>query len=67
MAVLCQAYADYYTMMELAEELIRACADTVNGSRNIRYQGDTIDLGSPFRRATMHELVKEALGKPQGR
>lgn len=26
------------------------------------YQGVTIDLGSPFRRATMNDLVKDATG-----
>jgi len=57
-----QAYADYFTMMDLSEELIRACADTVCGKREVDYQGDVIDLGSPFRRASMHELVKERLG-----
>ena len=58
-----QAYADYYTMMDLSEELIRACADAVNGQQNIEYQGESLDLGKPFRRATMHDLVKEATGR----
>ena len=59
-----QAYADYYTMMDLSEEIIRACADAVNGKQVIEYQGESLDLGNPFRRATMHELVEQALGKP---
>lgn len=58
-----QAYADYYTMMDLAEELIRACAEAVNGTQNIQYQGQTLDLGSSFKRATMHELVQQATGR----
>ena len=58
-----QAYADYYTMMDLSEELIRACADAINGKQIIEYQGESLDLEKPFRRATMHDLVKEATGK----
>lgn len=61
-SLLWQAYADYYDMMDLAEEVIRACADAVVGQRAIEYQGEVIDLGEPFRRASMHDLVKEAIG-----
>jgi len=63
-ALLQQAYGDYFTMMDLAEELIRACADTVCGKREVDYQGEVIDLGSPFRRISMHDLVKEQIGIP---
>lgn len=28
----------------------------------VEYQGLTIDLGQPFRRASMHDLVQEATG-----
>ncbi|KAL6769202.1 TSK2 [Auxenochlorella protothecoides x Auxenochlorella symbiontica] len=57
-----QAYTDYHGMMELTEELIRACAQAVTGSAAITYQDTAIDLGAPFRRATMHSLVQEATG-----
>lgn len=49
-------------MMDLCEELIRGCADAVNGKRKIEYQGDILDLESQFRRASMHELVEQTLG-----
>lgn len=36
----------------------------VCGGTSISYQGESVDLGQPFRRASMHELVQEHLGKP---
>lgn len=54
-------YCNYEDMMNLAEELIVACADEL-GSRVINYQGTEIDLNPPFRRATMAELVNEHVG-----
>ena len=50
-------------MMDLSEELIRACADAINGKQIIEYQGENLDFEKPFKRATMHDLVKEALGR----
>jgi lysyl-tRNA synthetase class 2 len=55
------AYGSYRDMMNLAEEILVACADAVGG-RKINYQGTEIDLTPPFRRATMAELVKEETG-----
>lgn len=55
-----QAYADYNDMMELTEKLIRACAQAVCGQNIVMYQDMEIDFKKPFRRATMHDLVKEA-------
>jgi lysyl-tRNA synthetase class 2 len=57
-----QAYADYGDMMALTEEVVRACALAVAGSLRLTYQGLDIDLEQPFRRATMHDLVREATG-----
>ena len=54
-------YANYKDMMDLAEEIIVACADELGG-RVINYQGTEIDLNPPFRRATMTELVTEHTG-----
>lgn len=57
-----QAYADYSDMMDLTEQLIRTCAQEVCGAMAIDYQGIPIDLGKPFRRASMGDLVREATG-----
>ena len=57
-----QAYADYNDMMDLTEGVIRACAEAVCGTLQVAYQGTTVDLAKPFRRATMNDLVKDAAG-----
>jgi lysyl-tRNA synthetase class 2 len=57
-----QAFADYHTMMELTEELIATVAREVCGSSAISYQGTPIDLTPPWRRETMHDLVRQATG-----
>ena len=65
-----QAYGDYTTMMELSESLIRAAARAVNPivGRDpedlvVTSRGREVDLGRPFRRATMLELVSDATGE----
>jgi len=57
-----QAYADYNDMMALTEELITTVAQDVLNTLQITYQGTPIDLTPPWRRATMHDLVKEYTG-----
>jgi lysyl-tRNA synthetase class 2 len=60
-----QAYATYEDMMTLTEQLFERLALDVCGTTEIEYQGQTISLKAPFRRATMQELVGEPLvGKP---
>lgn len=58
-----QAYADYSDMMDLTEALLRTAALSVTGGTTVSYQGVDIDLGTPFRRVTMNELVQEKTGK----
>lgn len=55
------AYANYEDMMDLAEEILVACADAV-GPRQVEYQGTILNFEPPFRRATMVDLVKEYCG-----
>ena len=57
-----QAYGDYHEMMELTETLIVNSAKAVLGTTQLTYQDETIDLTPPWRRVTMHDLVKETTG-----
>jgi lysyl-tRNA synthetase class 2 len=57
-----EAYGSYETMADLTRELVvdaaRAVGKTVVQARD----GGTIDLEAPWRHATLHELVSEAVG-----
>eukprot|EP00884_Botryococcus_braunii_P002349 jgi/Botrbrau1/12114/Bobra.0186s0032.1 len=57
-----QAFADYEDMMEITEGLLRECAQRVAGGLALSYQGRSLDLTPPFRRASMHDLVAETIG-----
>ncbi|BAZ11006.1 lysyl-tRNA synthetase [Calothrix sp. NIES-4071] len=57
-----QAYSDYNDMMDLTEGVITTVAQSVLGTLQINYQEEEINLTPPWRRATMHDLVKEATG-----
>jgi lysyl-tRNA synthetase class 2 len=57
-----QAYADYHDMMDLTEALVVAATQTVQDTLIVEYQGQTVDLTPPWKRATMHELVQAATG-----
>lgn len=57
-----EAYSDYESMMNMAEEIVTRCALAVQGKLIIDYQGVEICLERPWRRETMHNLVKEATG-----
>ncbi len=63
MLELYQAYADYHAIMRIAEELIRACAQAVNGMLTIRFRERELDLEPPFRRLTILGSVSEAVGE----
>ncbi|MDL2235989.1 lysine--tRNA ligase [Christensenellaceae bacterium OttesenSCG-928-L17] len=57
-----QAYTDYHGMMDLVEDLIAHCANSVLGDTHIVYQGTEIDLTPPFARITMNDAVKQHTG-----
>ncbi|XP_023534158.1 lysine--tRNA ligase, chloroplastic/mitochondrial [Cucurbita pepo subsp. pepo] len=57
-----EAYSDYQSMMNMAEEIVTRCALAIHGKLSIDYQGVEICLERPWRRETMHNLVKEATG-----
>ena len=49
-------------MMALTENLVSGAAMEVLGTTQVEYQGTPIDLTAPWRRVTMSDLVKEAMG-----
>jgi lysyl-tRNA synthetase class 2 len=53
------AYSDYRELMELIERLLRGLSDALLGTRVLRYQGRDYDLGQPFRRVSVEELIRE--------
>jgi lysyl-tRNA synthetase class 2 len=57
-----QAYADYHDFMDLTEDMIASLAKDILGTLTITYQGEEIDLTPPWKRVTMHDLVKEHTG-----
>jgi lysyl-tRNA synthetase class 2 len=59
MLELYQAYADYHDLMDMVERIFQGLADTIVGSRQVEYQGETLEFGAPFRRVTIEDLVVE--------
>ncbi len=57
-----QAYGDMESMRELTESLITGIAEEVIGTLDLTYQGVEVSLASPWRQATMAELVTAAAG-----
>jgi lysyl-tRNA synthetase class 2 len=49
-------------MMEITEEVVRECALSLTGGLALDYQGQALDFGPPFRRASMQDLVSELTG-----
>ena len=61
-----EAFADYGDIMELMEQVVVAVAEAATGSAQISYSGRTLDLSPPYRRATLLDLLSEAVGDPVG-
>jgi len=51
------AYADYQDVMDLSEDMLRKLVQDLTGTTTVSYQGDTYDLGKPFRRMTVVESI----------
>jgi len=58
-----QAFGDMQSMRELTESLITAVTEEVLGGLDLEYQGKAVSLCSPWRVATMTELVSDAVGR----
>jgi lysyl-tRNA synthetase, class II len=57
-----QAYATYQDLMDLTEEMISWLTEEVNGSMEITYQGEIVDLSPPWKRYTIDEALIEVGG-----
>jgi lysyl-tRNA synthetase class 2 len=53
-----QAYANYYDLMQITEEMIAFVAREVNGTTIVEFNGHTIDLAK-WQRLTMREAIRE--------
>lgn len=56
------AYTVYTDIMDLTEGLIRSVAQSVLGKAKVEYNGDVIDLETPWARRHMVDLIQEATG-----
>ena len=57
-----QAYADFHTMTDIAEGILAGAAKEINGSYQMEWMGEQIDLTPGWRRLTMVDAVKEYVG-----
>lgn len=57
-----EAYTDFEGMMNLTEDMIRTVTEEVLGTTTVTYQGEEIDLGSPWCRMTMIESIEKYTG-----
>ncbi|MDR3089346.1 MAG: lysine--tRNA ligase [Desulfobulbaceae bacterium] len=62
MLELYQAYATYHDLMGLTEEMISKLCLKVNGSMEIVYQGQAVNLTPPWRKMTMDQALLEVAG-----
>ncbi len=54
-----QAYATYNDLMDLTEEMLSWLTEEVNGSMEVTYQGQVVDLSPPWKRYTIDEALIE--------
>ena len=57
-----QAYATHDDLMTMTEEMVAQTAIRVTGSSTIDYQGETIDLSSPWRRMSLGNALTKIGG-----
>lgn len=62
MLELYEAYADFHDIMDLTENLISYVAQEVKGTLEFEYQGHAVNLKTPWKRAHMVDLIREATG-----
>ena len=52
-----EAYADYHDLMDLTEDMLRSLAESVLGTTQVEYQGESYDFGKPFTRMSVKESI----------
>ena len=57
-----QAYADFHTMMDIAEGVLSTAAKEILGSYRVTWLGNEIDLTPGWKRMTMIDAVREYVG-----
>jgi lysyl-tRNA synthetase class 2 len=58
-----EAFGNMQSMMDLTEGIITSAANDVLGTLDLEYQGTAVSLASPWRRATMIELISAEAGE----
>lgn len=56
------AFADYFTMMEITEQLVAFVAQQVTGSQVVEYDGKTLDFTPPWPRLEMRQGILDTSG-----
>lgn len=56
-----QAYADYNDMIDITEELVCTIAQEVCGNLTVPYGDHIVSFERPWRKVTMHDIVKEEI------
>jgi lysyl-tRNA synthetase class 2 len=57
MLELYRAYADYEDLMSMIEALLHGMSESILGSSEVNYQGETYNFANPFERMTIEEAI----------
>jgi lysyl-tRNA synthetase class 2 len=57
-----EAYADYYDVMRMVEEMVSGVAQEVLDSQQLPYGETTLDFSTPWRRLDLRRAIKECCG-----
>jgi len=57
-----EAYSDYKNNMELVEQMTSKAVKEAIGTTKVKFQGNTIDFKTPWKRITMVDSVKKVTG-----